>query len=234
MGVQTASMERGDLIELEQVGGDLEVEGWSQPNVQAHGDHVQIQKRTGSILITCGGDLAVSMPEHVNLLLNNIGGNVKVQGLAGSVELRLVGGDVTLRNLTGAVRLSGNVGGATHMENVADVSVNSAKASGGFDATETRRQIVEKAARRAVEKLKRAEQKALQHSQVRSHRFETGRWKYRAGPDAFASVQPEQVVSDEERVAVLNAPRKEDHRRASRRIARSAGRQGAIEPVAEM
>ena len=193
----------GDLVEVEQVGGNLEVEGGSHPDVQARGDHVQIEKRVGLILITCGGDLVVSMPEHANLLLGSIGGNVKVQDLAGSVELRFVGGDVTLRNLNGAVRLSGSVGGATRLENVADVSVNSAKASGSNDATETRRQIVEKVARRAAEKFKRAEQKVLQHSQVRSHRFETGRWKYRAGPDAFESIQPEQVVSDEERVAVL-------------------------------
>ena len=200
MGIQSAAIEPGDLVEVEQVGGDLEVEGWSQPDVQVRGDHVQIRKGAGAILITSGGNLVVSMPSGAKLVLTSIGGNVRVQDMAGIVELQLVGGDVTLRNLTGQVRLSGPIGGETHLENVTSVSMNPAKAGAGTDGNEDRRRKVEEAARRAVEKLKRAEQKALQHSQMRSHRFDTGRWKYRAGPDTFAPVQP---VSEEERVAIL-------------------------------
>ena len=48
MGDQTSSIEPGDFVEVEQVGGDLEVEGWSQPDVQVRGDHVQIRKGAGA------------------------------------------------------------------------------------------------------------------------------------------------------------------------------------------
>src|SRR5512141_2945770 len=119
MSVQTISISPEELVEIERVGGDLQVQGWDGSNLEAAGDAVRVERRSGAVAISCPGDLRLSTPRDVRISAGAIGGDARVENLNGAIELGLVGGDAVLINLTGPVQLNGMVGGDTRMENVA-------------------------------------------------------------------------------------------------------------------
>ncbi len=203
MSIQTVSIAAEDLIEVQQIGGDLQVEGWERAGLEARGDSVQIQKSTGRVAISCRGDLVLSVPDGGRLTVRGIRGDVRLQNLGGPVELGLVGGDAILLNLTGSVLLNGTIGGDTRLENVANVSMNSNSTGTGFDVAERVRRKIEQATGRAETKIKRVEHKAFKHAQMKAHQADFGRWKYNLAQDASSPSDPGEPVSDEERLTIL-------------------------------
>src|SRR5512138_1316537 len=117
MSTHTISVGPDEIIEVERVGGDLQVQGWDASEVQAAGDQVRIEKRSGAVAISCSGDLKLSVPRAARLSAGKIGGDARLEALSGNIKLGLVGGDAVLLNLSGPVQLNGMVGGATRMEN---------------------------------------------------------------------------------------------------------------------
>ena len=201
MNTQTISIGADDLIQIEQVGGDLEVQGSDGAELQARGDQVRIERRNGSVAISCAGDLALSVPRNAHISASTIGGDARLENLSGTVELGLVAGDALLRNLTGSVQLNGIVGGDTHMEHVAQVSMNSGNRGPAFDFGETIRRKVEQATRRADAKVKRAERKAAHYIQMEARHIGSAHWN--ATPESADSAAPREAVSDEERMKIL-------------------------------
>lgn len=201
MSVQTISISPEEIIEIERVGGDLHVQGWDSSNLEATGDGVRVERRSGAVAISCSGDLRLSAPRDVHLSAGAIGGDARVEDLNGAIELGLVGGDAVLINLTGPVQLNGMVGGDTHMENVANVSMSPGSQPAGFDVGDRVRRRVDEATRRAEEKMKRAEEK-LRRAQAKVH----GRPHVLFGwdPEPKSAAEPAgEVVSDEERMTIL-------------------------------
>lgn len=195
MSTQTISIGPDDLIEIEQVGGDLEVLGFEGPDLQTRGDQVRIERRSDAVAISCGSDLSISVPRTVRLSAGTIGGDARIQDLDGPVELQVVGGDAILRNLLGPVELSGMIGGDTHIENVAHLSMSAGGRRTGYDVADRIRRQVERATRRAERKVSRAEQKLHQVGRM-GFRWSTGS----DAPEPLGSASP---VSDEERMAIL-------------------------------
>src|SRR5512138_205249 len=109
MSVQTISVSPEELVEIERVGGDLQVQGWDGSNLEATGDGARVERRSGVVAISCSGDLRLSAPREVHISAGAIGGDARLEGLSGAVELGLVGGDAVLINLTGPVQLHGMV-----------------------------------------------------------------------------------------------------------------------------
>jgi hypothetical protein len=201
MSTQTISIADEDVIELQQIGGDLQVDGWERPELEARGDSVRIQRSAGHVAISCSADLVLFVPHGAHLEVHTIGGDARLQNLGGPVELGLVGGDAILQNLTGSVLLNGPIGGDTRLENVAHMSMSSTSAGAGFEAAERIRRTVEQATRRVETKVKRAEHRAFQHSQMRIHQADSAGWRYGATRDSSGT--PGDPVSDEERLTIL-------------------------------
>ena len=203
MTTQTIALEGNALIEIQQVGGDVAVDSWDRPEVEARGDLIRIERRPGAVGVSCGGALALKVPKSARLSLGSIGGDARLENLGGAIELSLVGGNATLRNLTGSVRLMGMIGGELHMENVADISMTSGKPGDRFGVAERVRRKMEQATRRAESKIRKAEHRAFQHPRVGGNQPDFRRWSAGARGDTAAPPEPGETVSDEERMTIL-------------------------------
>jgi hypothetical protein len=200
MSVQTISVNPDEIIQIERVGGDLQLVGSDGSDLQATGDGLRVERRTGGLAISCSGDLHVSAPRSAHIAAGAIGGDARLENLDGNIELRLVGGDAVLLNLTGTVQLNGMVGGDTHMENVANISVSPGSPSDAFDIGDRMRRKIDQATRRAEEKVRRAEEK-IRRVEARAHQRPHVLFGWDPAPRA---PQPAgETVSDEERMTIL-------------------------------
>ncbi len=197
---QTIPVAAEDTLTIDRVGGDVTVQGWDQQELQANGDVIHIEREERSILITGAGDLSLSIPRGMRVSLKSIGGDATLQDLTGAVDLRLVGGDANLRNLSGSVQLSGVIGGETHLENVANVSMSSGGVDLGSDISERLQRKIRQATERAEKKLRRAHVDHL--SRTYRVRFDKGGLDYNS--DSAASAAPAgEPVAEEERMMIL-------------------------------
>lgn len=206
MSTQKIPVATDDSIEARHVGGDLRIKGWDQAELQARGDSVRIEKSEASIVVACGDDLELSIPQGARLVVSGIGGDVTIEDLSGSVQVGLTGGDATLRNLSGTVTLGGPIGGEMHTENVAHLSMKPGIGGADFGVGdlfhERVRQKVEHATRRAEAQIRKAERRAHRYAQFRSHAADGLHWTWDAAgtPGATSSSEP---VSDDERMMIL-------------------------------
>lgn len=116
-------IERTDVrtgIVVETIGGDLRVRGHSGSELLLEGDNpdVSMQNADGPLIIHCGGDCDIRMPEHLSLKVGTVGGDAKITNLESSIMVSNVGSDLVLRHIVGNVTVE-NVGGdfvAKHIE----------------------------------------------------------------------------------------------------------------------
>ena len=200
---QTIALQDDELIDVQQVGGNVRVDGWDPREIEARGDLIRVERRPGVVVVSCGGDLTLNIPKSARLALNSIGGNVHLEGLTGALELSMVGGDAALRNLAGSVRLTGMIGGELHMENVANISMTSGKPGDRFGVAEQVRRKVEQAAHRADSRMRRAEHRGFQPVRMGGLQGAFGRSRPGSRRDTAAPSQPDEAVSDEERMTIL-------------------------------
>ncbi len=201
MTKQTIPVAADDSLTIDQVGGDVKVQGWDKQELQASGDVIHVEREGRSLSITSGGDLSISIPRGMRVSVGSIGGDATIQDLTGTVALRLIGGDANLRNLSGSVQLNGMISGQTHMENVANVSMNSSGPMPDFDLSDRIRRKVQQATDRAERKLRRAHADHL--SKTYGVQFGGGRWKYNSGSEPSEAAPAGEPVSEEERMAIL-------------------------------
>ncbi len=203
MNTQTISVAAVDTIQVEEVSGNLQVQGWDRAELDARGDVVQIGRRSGAVVISGSGDLSLSVPRGNRVVVKTIAGDARIKDLTGSLELNLVAGNAILQDLTGSVVLNGAIGGETRLENVSNVTMNKNQDIGGFDVAERIRRNIERAARHAETKVRRAEHKAFMHAEMRMHQSDPGRWKFNDVQASAPAAQAVEPVSDEERLTIL-------------------------------
>jgi hypothetical protein len=221
MSTRTLTVGPNPALAIENVGGDLVIEGWERTELEARGDDLhQLEQNGSAIHISCGGDLNLSVPRGSSLNLNFVGGDVRLENLDGSIAISFVGGDAQLRNLMGPVSLAGVIGGDTQMENVSKISMEAHRSGIGSDISAKVRRKVEEATRRAERKTREAEQKArhvefkvrdaerkMSHAGHGLHsmkaNLDLGRWKWNMAPGSFPSGGAGDSASDEERMAIL-------------------------------
>src|SRR5512140_1306556 len=163
MATQTIPVTPEHSLEVDQVGGDLALQGWERQELQASGDVIRIERGESTIAIASGGDLSLSIPRGMRISLGSIGGDVSIQDLSADVEVSVVGGDISLRNLSGQVHLNGVIGGETHMDNVAHVAVSTASRGPDFDIGDRIRRKMQQATDRADRKIRRAQEKLYRY-----------------------------------------------------------------------
>ncbi len=202
MSTHTITIAPDDIVEVERVGADLQVQGWDGADVQAVGDQVRIEKRAGSVAISCSGDLKLMAPRSAHLSAGAVGGDARLENLTGNIELGLVGGDAVLLNLSGPVQLNGMVGGDTHMENVSNIRMHAGNAPGGFDVGDRVRRKVEQATRRAEEKMRRAEER-IRDAESRSRHRPHVVFGWDSSSRSSTAEPARDSVTDEERMTIL-------------------------------
>jgi hypothetical protein len=202
MSAQSVTLDAAQSVDVQQVGGDLVVQGWDKAELEARGDGVHVERRDNLVKVSSRGDLVLSIPRGAAIEIGTVGGDVRVEDLDEAVTLSVIGGDVVLRNLTGQVSLQGPVGGDTRFENVAQVSV----AGGQFSqhsrrAAEEVHRRLDRQQRRTEERLRQAEKK-MERVRARSG-VDFGSWPGRRWSASPISAQANEQVSDEERMTIL-------------------------------
>ena len=232
MTSQTIPLESNQGIILDRIGGDVRLEGWDRQELQARGDVIQVERRADVVVISCAGDLALSLPAHARLTINSIGGDLRLQGVDGAVDVGLVGGDAVLSNLPGPVQLRDRIGGVLRLDNVSNLSMDSQGAGERFHSADVARRKVERAARHADASLRSAQvriqrtsdghmddrieranrqvaratrqaQAALRRAQVSVQEMSSGGSQPESGGHGDSASASTEGVSEEERMVIL-------------------------------
>lgn len=94
----------GDVtVQVELVGGDLQVVGWERPEISAKTDDDRLSLTTEGQVVHAQskGDLILYVTRDASLKIVSVGGDADLRALAGSVEIATIGGDLQMRNVGG-------------------------------------------------------------------------------------------------------------------------------------
>ncbi len=208
MNAQTIPLKANQSLEVRRTGGDLVIQGWERSEVEARGDGVQCEQSPDAVTITSRGDLALSIPRSVRLVIRTVGGDVRAENLEGTIDLSVIGGDALLRNLTGAVSVNGPVGGETRFDNVARISVAAGRVGHGNSVSHHSPRGTAQSQRGADSPRRRVEAK-LRHAEKKLGRLRPGigahfgQWLGSRRSGTVVTDGSQEPVSDEERMAIL-------------------------------
>lgn len=98
-------------VVIQMVGGDLRLLGRPGDRLIVDGDSPQVQQIGDSqpYVVRTSGDARITVPEDVNVSVQQVGGDAKITDVAGQVDVINIGGDLVLRSV-GEVQIK-NVGG---------------------------------------------------------------------------------------------------------------------------
>lgn len=79
--------------------GDLRVTGWDRDEIYAKtdGDALEVSLSADEVMVTCDGDLILSVPRRLALDIEAVSGDADVRELPGGVALHAIEGDLSLR-----------------------------------------------------------------------------------------------------------------------------------------
>lgn len=88
---------------VQAVGGDLRVRGRSAEDLIVDGDALHVEQIGDGqpYLIRCGGDCRITVPQNVDVSVQNVGGDAKLTDLGGAVDINNISGSLTLRSVHG-------------------------------------------------------------------------------------------------------------------------------------
>ena len=88
-------------VQVEIVGGDLQVVGWERPEVVAKTDDNELSLSADGQIIHAKsrGDLILYVAREVDLHISGVGGDADLRALSGKLEIGSVGGDLQMRNV---------------------------------------------------------------------------------------------------------------------------------------
>ena len=91
-------------VQVDHVGGDLQVVGWERPEIVAKtdDDDLDLEIDADQIIRThSDGDLILYVTRDADLRVQSVGGDADLRALGGSTEIVSVGGDLQMRNVSG-------------------------------------------------------------------------------------------------------------------------------------
>src|ERR1700690_4216629 len=76
-------------IHITTIGGDLAVVGRAANEIRARGDGPQLSLENdgNGVLVSCGGDCTLRVPDDASLVIDTVGGDVNITDISGSVTL---------------------------------------------------------------------------------------------------------------------------------------------------
>lgn len=139
----TVAFDRGGVVQLDQIGGDVVVTTWDRAEVRilAYAEHAGIDARITRGRIVLGLQLdngrnrigesrfEVTVPAGTRVKAASIRGSVAVDGVRGDVEASSTNGGVTVRDIEGRTTLASVAGSVTATDVVGSVSASSVSGS---------------------------------------------------------------------------------------------------------
>jgi DUF4097 and DUF4098 domain-containing protein YvlB len=101
MSKQTISTSLAPEIIIEQIGGNLQVKGWDEPEVvvQADPNTLHLEEQDDVVRINCDGNCEIRMPSGGAVQLNNAHGEARFRLLEDVLKIETVHGSLYLRNV---------------------------------------------------------------------------------------------------------------------------------------
>jgi hypothetical protein len=111
MKQSTLSVQGAAILEVKNVGGDLQIVGWERVEVTAKADSNELEFTLDGQVVhaSSDSDLILYVPRETTLRISNVGGDADIRAVVSGVEIANIGGDLQMRNV-GDVRV-GSVGG---------------------------------------------------------------------------------------------------------------------------
>lgn len=88
---------------IQAIGGDLRLRGRDGNWLIVEGDdaHAEQLGEGQPYVVSCGGDARITVPDTVDVSVQNVGNDAKVTDLGGETDIQNVGGDLVVRNTNG-------------------------------------------------------------------------------------------------------------------------------------
>jgi hypothetical protein len=88
-------------VVVQLIGGDLRLRGRPGDLLIVEGDDPQVQQigENQPYVVRCGGDARITVPENVNVSIQQVGADAKITDLAGSLEIKTIGADLVVRGV---------------------------------------------------------------------------------------------------------------------------------------
>jgi SHOCT-like protein len=194
-------------IEVRRVTGDVKVEGWDKPDLEASGDDPRVDRDTDVIAISGVGDVEVCMPRTANLRISSLVGDLSLKDLAGNVEIAGLAGELSVTNVTGSLSMRGATISASAQrgwsagESGNDSRRNLTDAQGIVGAVSRAAQRATEARRRAEEKINAADRKLQRVLGKRASI--AGGFRGRRAVQGRDVIQTSEPATEEERLAIL-------------------------------
>jgi hypothetical protein len=93
------------IVEIVNVGGDLRLTGWDQPQFVAETDDedsLHLDQDGDRLILRAGADCTVRLPRGAQVSVRTVGGDVQAKFLEQKLALGNVGGDLRLRQIASA------------------------------------------------------------------------------------------------------------------------------------
>jgi len=112
MTQSTFPVTKDTQLVIEEITGDLVIQGWSREEVQILGNAAEPKQKGKTCSLQLEGDIHLSVPHHLILRIETISGDLVIKNLSRGLEIASVGGDASLQN-TAAVTIA-EIGGDLH------------------------------------------------------------------------------------------------------------------------
>jgi hypothetical protein len=88
-------------IVIQGIGGDLRLRGRPGSWLIVDGDNPQVQQigEDQPFIVRCAGDARITVPEAVNVSVQQVAGDAKITDITGQVDIKTVGSDLVIRNV---------------------------------------------------------------------------------------------------------------------------------------
>ena len=99
MSKQSFTTSSSPKVIVDQVGGDLQVKGWDQPEciVNADPEDLQVEQQEDTLRVTCHGDCMLRLPQEAAVEVAKVDGDASVKFMEGPLTLGDVGGSLEIR-----------------------------------------------------------------------------------------------------------------------------------------
>jgi hypothetical protein len=89
------------MLRIEQVAGDLQIQGWLEPRLQLESDDGEFELDLSALplRLRCADDAALRLPVNATVEILNVDGDLQVADLSGVLTLGVIHGDVHLREI---------------------------------------------------------------------------------------------------------------------------------------
>ena len=101
MSKQRISTSLAPEVEVERIGGSLQVKGWDEAEVvvQADPEILHLEEQDDAVRLSCDGDCEIRLPSGASLHVGEVAGEARLRFLEDSLSVNTVHGSLFLRNV---------------------------------------------------------------------------------------------------------------------------------------